>query len=99
MIDDDDEFPPEPQSVDEHAKRETEYRKALFKRLDEITAAMIKAVLDDVALRFLEADSDDDDQSGSIDLTGDHDPIVDPKTGGRLSDAIKQAAEAFRMSE
>jgi uncharacterized protein (DUF927 family) len=92
------ESPLGPQSGDEHAKRETEYRKALNKRLDEITAAVIRAVLDDAALPFIEAESADD-ESGAIDLAGDHDPIIDPKTGGRLSDAIKQAAETFRRPE
>jgi hypothetical protein len=78
------------------AAEETERQTAMLKWADETAEAVIEALVADIALPFIEGDSDDGEQSGTLDLMGDYDPIVDPKTGSRLSEAIKQAAQTFR---
>ena len=59
---------------------------------------MIQAALDDAAIRFL--DGFNDEELGSFDLMGqEYDPIIDEKTGARLSDEIEEAAEKFQQPE
>jgi uncharacterized protein (DUF927 family) len=53
---------------------------------------VIKAALEDSALRFLDRDLDADE---SVDFDGAYDPIVTERTGQRLSEAIDEAAERF----
>jgi uncharacterized protein (DUF927 family) len=84
-------------SPEQTAKDETEHKTALLKWADEIADAVIAAVLDDIALHFIEGDADDGEHS--IDLTGDYDPIIDVQTGARLSETIRHAAEPLRTSE
>jgi uncharacterized protein (DUF927 family) len=83
-------------SPEEIAAEETERQTAMLKWADEIAEAVIEALVADIALPFIEGDSDDGEQSDALDLIGDYDPIVDPKTGSRLSEAIKQATQTFR---
>src|SRR6516162_594351 len=90
---------PEVSPDEERTQQETKHKAALLKWANEIADVVIAAVLDDVALRFIESKADDDGQLSTTDLTGDYDPIVDVKTGSRLSDAIKQAAESLRTPE
>jgi uncharacterized protein (DUF927 family) len=86
-------------SAEEIAREETEDKTELSKWADDLADKVIKAVLEDVALRFLEGGEADDDELGSLDLTSEYDPIVDEKSGSRLSETIKQSAENFRKSE
>ena len=52
---------------------------------------MIRAALEDAAIRFL--DDTNDEELGSLDLEGqEYDPIIDKKTGARLSDTIEEFA-------
>jgi hypothetical protein len=78
---------------------ETELKTALLKWTEDLADKVIEAVKADAALPFLEGDADDDEQLGTLDLAGEHDPVVDEEAGVLLSEAIKQAAEQFRRSE
>src|SRR5215471_13486258 len=88
--------PEHARSVEQIAAEESKRKAALLKWADETADQVIAAALDDVALHFLEGDSGDDEQFDSFDLMGDYDPIIDSKTGSRLSEIIKQATETFR---
>jgi hypothetical protein len=88
--------PEHARSAAQIAVEESKHKATLLKWAVEIADDVIAAALDDVALHFLESDSGDDEQFGSLDLMGDYDPIIDAKTGSRLSEIIKQAAETFR---
>jgi hypothetical protein len=81
------------------AGEETERKAALLKWANQIADVVIAAVLEDIALHFIEGDADDDEQLDSVDLTGDYDPIIDVQTGSRLSETIKDAAETLCTSE
>jgi len=94
-------MPPSPaktnaRSAEQIAAEETKHKAVLLKWAVETADLVIAAAIDDAALHFLEGDSGDDEQSGSLDLTGDYDPIIEIKTGSRLSEIIRQAAETFR---
>ena len=52
---------------------------------------------EDTALHFL--DDVDDEEASALDLRGDYDPIIDQKTGARLSDAIAGFAEEIKRPE
>jgi uncharacterized protein (DUF927 family) len=84
-------------SAEEVAREETERKAELFKWADDLAHKVIEAVKADVAFQFLEGDADDDEQLSTLDLAGDYDPIVDEAAGVRLSDAIRHAAERFRL--
>jgi uncharacterized protein (DUF927 family) len=96
MTDDD---TPATKSVEQTAKEETERKAKLLAWADDLADKVIKVVCEDVALQFLEGDTDDDEQLSSLDLTSEYDPIVDEMTGLRLSETIKQSVENFRQSE
>ena len=62
---------------------------------DDIASKVIAAAREDAGLPFL--DDLNDEELGSLDLNGqEYDPIVDEKTGARLSDAIEEFAEKLR---
>ena len=88
--------PEHARSAEQIAVEESKHKAALLKWAVETADLVISAAIDDAALHFLEGDSGDDEQSGSLDLTGDYDPIIEIKTGSRLSEIIRQAAETFR---
>src|SRR6516165_226153 len=88
--------PEHAQSAEQISAEESGRKAALLKWAVETADQVIAAALADAALHFLEGDSGDDEQFGSLDLMGDYDPIIDSKTGSRLSEIIKQAAETFR---
>jgi hypothetical protein len=73
---------------------ETKKKARLLGWLEDITTKMIMAVREDAALRF--HDRADDEE---VDLKGKYDPIVDPITALRLSDAIAQFAQQEKYSE
>jgi hypothetical protein len=64
------------------ADKETKRKERLLKWRNDITERVLKAVREDIALQFL--DSVDDEES--LDLKGEFNPIVDEKTGDRLTD-------------
>ena len=78
-------------STKEIADEETELKKEMFRWADNIASKVIRAALEDAGLPFL--DDLNDEELGSLDLTGqEYDPIIDEKTGARLSDAIEEFA-------
>jgi hypothetical protein len=77
------------------ADKETAQKRTLLDWADAIADKVIKAALEDAALRFL--DDIDDEELGSLDLKGEYDPIVLEKTGARLSDVIEQFAEEIKQ--
>ena len=82
-------------STEEHASEETKRTEAMRAWADDLACKVIKAVLEDAALRFLD-DIDDEEQ---VDLQGEYDPIINEKTGARLSDAIQEFAPAIKRPE
>ena len=84
------------QSAEQIAADETTLKRKMLAWADGIADKVIKAAREDVALRFLDRDLDDDERS--IDLGGEYDPIVVERTGQRLSEAIDEAAEKFHRS-
>ena len=86
--------PPAEQIADEETKRKA----AMLAWADDVASKVIAAALVDAALRFL--DDTDDEEVASLDLKGqEYDPIVDEKTGARLSEAIAEFAEKLEQSE
>jgi hypothetical protein len=86
------------QSAEQIADDETRVKAALFRCADDLAVKVIQAALDDAAIRFL--DGFNDEELGSFDLMGqEYDPIIDEKTGARLSDEIEEAAEKFQQPE
>lgn len=81
------------QSAEQIAADETTLKRKILAWADGIADKVIKAAREDVALRFLDRDLDDDERS--MDLGGEYDPIVVERTGQRLSEAIDEAAEKF----
>ena len=91
---------PNEDRAEQTAREETKSKAALLKWADETADAVIAAILDDIALHFIEDEADDDGkQLGLLDLMGDYDPIIDLQTGSRLSDVIKQASATLHKSE
>ena len=86
-----------PLKVSANADQETKAKEHLLKWRSDLADKVIKAVCADVALHFL--DNVDDEESSALDLKGDYDPIVDEKTGARLSDAIAEFAEETGRAE
>jgi Domain of unknown function (DUF927) len=80
------------------ADAETDLKKRLLKWRDELAEQVLRAVREDAALHFLDT-VDDEEETSSFDLRGAYDPIVDPKTAARLSDAIADFAEEIGRSE
>ena len=70
---------------------ETKLKERLLEWRNDIADKVIQAVHEDMALHFL--DDVDDEEGSALDLRGDYDPIIDQKTGARLSDAIADFAE------
>ncbi len=87
---------PTRQSAERIAADETKLKREMLAWADGIADKVIKAAREDVALRFLDRDLDDDERS--MDLGGDYDPIVVERTGQRLSEAIEEAAERFHKT-
>jgi hypothetical protein len=87
---------PTRQSAERIAADETKLKREMLAWADGIADKVIKAAREDVALRFLDRDLDDDERS--MDLGGDYDPIVAERTGKRLSEAIEEAAERFHKA-
>jgi hypothetical protein len=56
---------------------------------DELADQVIKALKSDISVKFLDPDYDDE-AHGAADLGGAYDPIVDEKTGARVSDRIAE---------
>jgi hypothetical protein len=85
-------------STKEIADEETELKNEMFRWADDVASKVIKAALEDAGLPFL--DDLKDEELGSLDLTGqEYDPIIDEKTGARLSDAIEEFAEKAQQPE
>ncbi len=82
-------------SAKQIADEETKLKEEMLKWADDTANNVIAAALADAGLRFL--DDLDDEEVGSLDLQdGEYDPILDKKTGSRLSDAIEEFAEKVR---
>jgi uncharacterized protein (DUF927 family) len=91
---------PNEDRAEQTAREETKIKAALLKWAGETADAVIAAILDDIALHFMEDEADDDgEQLSLVDLMGDYDPIIDPQTGSRLSDVIKEASATLHKSE
>jgi hypothetical protein len=85
-------------SAEQIADEETKIKVAMLAWADDIASKVIRAALEDAGLPFL--DDLRDEELGSLDLTGqEYDPIIDEKTGARLSDAIEEFAEKAQQSE
>lgn len=81
-------------SAERIAAEETKRKKERLKWADDIADKAITAALEEAGLPF---DDFDDEELGSRDLTGpDFDPILNEKTGARLSDAFDEYAERFK---
>jgi hypothetical protein len=85
------------------AHKETKRKAALLEWRDEIASKVIAAALEDAALRFHDDVDDEeleDENLGSLDLegNGEYDPIIDEKTGVRLSGAIEEFAGKQKCS-
>jgi uncharacterized protein (DUF927 family) len=76
---------------------ENERKKRLLEWREKYAEKVLKLVHEDVALHFL--DNVDDEENTDLDLKGEFDPIVDEKTGARLSDAIAEFAEEIKLPE
>jgi hypothetical protein len=83
--------------VSADGKAESDFKARLLKWRDELAEQVLRAVGEDAALHFL--DDVDDEEAASFDLKGEFNPIVDKKTGARLSDAIAEFAEETKRSE
>jgi uncharacterized protein (DUF927 family) len=84
-----------PKSAQKIADEETKLKEAMFKWADDIAGKVIKAALEDAALKFL--DNADDEELSSLDLKDQqYDPILDEKTGARLSEAIEEFADKLQ---
>jgi uncharacterized protein (DUF927 family) len=84
-----------PKSAEEIADEETKLKEKMLRWVDDIAGKVIAAARDDAGLPFL--DNINDEALGSLDLNGqEYDPIVDEKTGARLSDAIEEFAEKLQ---
>jgi len=82
-------------STEQIADEETKRKEEMLKWADDIAGKVIAAAREDAGLPFL--DNIDDEALGSLDLNGqEYDPIVDEKTGARLSDAIEEFAEKLQ---
>ena len=57
-------------SAEEIAAEETERQTEMLKWADETAEAVIEALVADIALPFIESDSDDGEQSEALDLMG-----------------------------
>jgi hypothetical protein len=75
------------------AAEESQHKREMLSWADVIADKVIKAALEDAALRFLDRDLDADERS--VDLGTEFDPIVAERTGQRLSEAIEEAADRF----
>jgi putative DNA primase/helicase len=84
-------------SAEQIAADETKSRKAQRAWAVDLASKVIRAALEDAAIRFL--DNVDDEELGSPDLEGEYNPIIDEKTGTRLSDAIEEFAETIQLPE
>ena len=85
------------QSSEQIAAGETRHKREMLAWADDIASKVIKAALEDAALRFLDRDLDDDERA--MDLGGEYDPIVTERTGQRLSEAIEEAADTFNQPQ
>ena len=88
---------PAEQKPSANAKAETKLKERLLKWAEDIAGKVIQAAFEDTALHFL--DNVDDEESNALDLKGEYDPIVDQKTGARLSEAIVEFAEEIKQPE
>ena len=77
--------------------KETKDKERLLKWRSELADKVLKAVREDAALHFF--DNVDDEEGAAVDLKGEFNPIVDEKTGARLTDAIAEFAEEIKYPE
>lgn len=87
-----------PPSTEQTVDEETKLKREMLEWAHDLAATVIQAVLEDAALRFHD-NVDDEEAGGDLDLTGRYNPIVDAKTGARLSDAIEESAVRFKQRE
>ena len=90
--------PEEKKPVETVADKDAKLQKLMLEWANVIADKVIKAVREDVALRFLD-DVDDEEAHGSFDLKGEFDPIVDEKTGALVSEVIAEKAAEFQKTE
>lgn len=90
--------PDQPVDAEAVTQEETTRKKALQAWLENTADRVIDAVREDIGLHFQEGEMEDE-QSSTVDLTEDYDPIINAQTGSRLSDEIRQAAERLRIAE
>ena len=76
---------------------ETKRKQRLLEWRNSLAEKVLKAVREDAALHFL--DNVDDEEGAAFDLKGEFNPIVDEKTGARLTDAIMEFAEEIKYPE
>ena len=84
-------------------KKASETRRQMDEWLAETADKVIKIVSEDAALRFHDADLDDEEQHGALDLEGKFDPVIDGekgadgvKTSALLSEMLVAKAREFR---
>jgi hypothetical protein len=83
-------------SAKQIADDETRIKADMLAWAGDIASKVIQAALEDAALRF--HDNGEDEELGSLDLVGqEYDPIINEKTGARLSDAIEEFAENIQQ--
>jgi hypothetical protein len=80
-------------SAERFAAEESQHKREVLSWADVVADKVIKAALEDAALRFLDRDLDADERS--VDLGAEFDPVVAERTGQRLSEAIEEAADRF----
>jgi hypothetical protein len=76
-------------------KKASETKRLMGEWLAETADKVIKAVSEDAALRFHDADLDDEEQHAALDLKGQFDPVVD-ETGALLSEMLVAKAREYR---
>jgi Domain of unknown function (DUF927) len=82
-------------SAERIAAEESHHKREMLACADDIADKVIKAVQEDAALPFLDRNLDADERA--VDLGAEFDPIVNERTGQRLSEAIDEAAERFHQ--
>jgi uncharacterized protein (DUF927 family) len=86
-------------SAGQRADEETKEKIGLLRWANDIADAVLQLSVTMLRSGFLIAIVDDDEELASLDLKSDYDPMVDDKTGARLSEAIKDAVGKFRRPE
>jgi hypothetical protein len=83
------------QSANALAQKETKLKREMLKWADDLAEKVIQIALEDAALRL----HDNIDDEEEVDLHGEFDPIVDEKTGAKLSDVIQEFAANIKQPE